>query len=74
MDVTQVAELKRLQLENARLKQVVAEQHLALDIAQEALQKNRERAGPAEVGAARAAEGLIAGAGLPVVCRSPFGA
>lgn len=39
MDVSQVAELKRLQVENARLKKVVAEQHLALDIAQEALQK-----------------------------------
>jgi putative transposase len=39
MDVSQVAELKRLQLENARLKKVVAEQHLALDIAKEALAK-----------------------------------
>lgn len=39
MDVSQVAELKRLQQENARLKKVVAEQHLALDIAQEALAK-----------------------------------
>jgi len=65
MDVSQVAELKRLQVENARLKKVVAEQHLALDIAQEALQKNRERAGPAEVGTARAAPGSVAGAGLP---------
>jgi putative transposase len=39
MDVSQVAELKRLQQENARLKKVVVEQHLALDIAQEALAK-----------------------------------
>ena len=39
MDVSQVADLKRLQQENARLKKVVVEQHLALDIAQEALAK-----------------------------------
>jgi len=39
MDISQVAELKRLQLENARLKKVVAEQHLVLDIAKEALAK-----------------------------------
>ena len=39
MDVSQVVELKRLQQENARLKKLVAEQHLALDIGQEALLK-----------------------------------
>jgi putative transposase len=38
-EVRQVAELKRLQLENARLKKVVADQSLALDIAKEALAK-----------------------------------
>ncbi len=39
LEVRQVAELKRLQMENARLKKLVADQHLALDVAKEALAK-----------------------------------
>lgn len=41
LEVNQVAELKRLQNENARLKKLVAEQNLALDIAKETLAKKR---------------------------------
>jgi len=39
LEVNQVAEMKRLQQENARLKKIVADQNLALDIAKEALAK-----------------------------------
>jgi putative transposase len=38
-EVRQVAELKRLQQENLRLKKMVADQTLALDVAKEALAK-----------------------------------
>lgn len=39
LEVCQVGELKRLQMEIARLKKLIADQHLSLDVAKEALAK-----------------------------------
>lgn len=53
MEVRQVVELKRLQQENARLKKLVAERDLELEVVKEIVAKNSERAGATGVCAAR---------------------
>ena len=59
-----VRRLKQLEQENARLKKLVAERDLEIEVMKEIAAKNGERAGPPGAGDACDAPGRVAAAGL----------
>lgn len=72
MEVREVVELKRRQQENARLKKLVTERDLDLEVVKEIVAKNPERAGTARVCTARGTVRGKPGAGVPSISRSPL--
>ena len=63
-EVDDVRRLKALEAENARLKKLVAERDLEIEVMKEIAEKNGERAGPSRAGGLRGAPRTVA---APVV-------
>jgi putative transposase len=69
-----VRRLKQLEQENARLKKLVAERHLEIEVMKEIAAKNGERAGPSRAGGLRDAPRTVAAPVVQAVGSGALGA
>lgn len=69
MEVSDAKKLKALEIENARLKRLLAEAMLENEVTREALRKNGDRTAPSGARAVDTNEGLI-GTPLSINCRN----